>query len=68
VTRVISTVGAKYWLTRLKTKIAHGGRQSFGYDGSRSEYLLSHRYRDKPSRRLHAGTHEIMKVLIARSL
>jgi alkylation response protein AidB-like acyl-CoA dehydrogenase len=64
----MGTVRAKYWLTELETKIVQSGLQLFGHCGYRSEYSISHRYRDQSVRRLYAGTHEIMKVLIARSL
>ena len=65
---VVGLVRAKYWLTELKTKVVHCGLQLFGHDGYRSEYWISHRYRGTSFRRLYAGTHAIMKVLIARSL
>jgi len=65
---VVRAVQAKYWLTELKTKIVHCGLQLFGHGGYRSEYSISPRYPDTSSRRLYAGTHEIMKVVIARSL
>ena len=67
-THAIRTVRAKYWSTELETKSVQICRQLFGHHGYRSEYSISHRYRDKPFRRLYAGTHEIMKVLIARKL
>jgi acyl-CoA dehydrogenase len=68
VTHPISTVRAKYWLTELEIKIVESCQPLFGHKGYRSEYSISHRCRDKPFRRLYAGTHEIMKVLVARSL
>jgi len=67
-THAIGTVRAKYWSIKLEIKIVQSCRQWFGHHGYRSEYSISHRYRDKPFGRLYAGTHEIMKVLIARSL
>jgi acyl-CoA dehydrogenase len=67
-THALSTVGAKYWSTELEIKIVESCRQLFAHHGYRSQYSVSHRYRGKPFRRLCAGTHEIMKVLIARSL
>jgi len=67
-THALRTVRAKYWSTELEIKIVQKCRQLFGHHGYRGEYSISYRYRDKPFRRLYAGTHEIMKVLIARSL
>jgi acyl-CoA dehydrogenase len=67
-TPALRTVRAKYWSTELEIKIVQKCRQLFGHHGYRGEYSISYRYRDKPFRRLCAGTHEIMKVLIARSL
>jgi len=67
-THAVSPVRAKYWLAELEIKIVESCRELFGHKGYRSEYSVTHRYRDKPFRRLYAGTHEIMKVLMARSL
>ncbi len=40
----------------------------FGGYGYMEEYPISHMYRDARVMRICAGTNEIMKVLIARSL
>ena len=45
---------AKYWITDIQGKI--------------KEYPISRMYRDARVMRIYAGTNEIMKVLIARSL
>jgi hypothetical protein len=42
--------------------------QLFGGYGYMDEYPISHMYRDARVMRIYAGTNEIMKLLIARSL
>ena len=59
---------AKYWLTDLQNKIVDRCLQLFGGYGYMDEYPISRLYRDARVLRIYAGTNEIMKLLIARSL
>jgi acyl-CoA dehydrogenase len=59
---------AKYWLTDLQGKIIDRCLQLFGGYGYMEEYPISRMYRDARVLRIYAGTNEIMKLLIARSL
>jgi acyl-CoA dehydrogenase len=59
---------AKYWLTDLLAKIADRCLQLFGGYGYMDEYPISRLYRDARVLRIYAGTNEIMKLMIARSL
>jgi len=59
---------AKYWHTDLLGKIADRCLQLFGGYGYMDEYPISRIYRDARVMRIYAGTNEIMKLLIARSL
>ncbi len=59
---------AKYWLSDLAGKIIDRCLQLFGGYGYMDEYPISRLYRDARVMRIDAGTNEIMKLLIARSL
>src|SRR5947209_5002728 len=59
---------AKYWLTDLQGKIIDRCLQCFGGYGYMEEFPISRMYRDARVSRIYAGTNEIMKLLIARSL
>jgi acyl-CoA dehydrogenase len=59
---------AKYWLTDLQNKVVDRCLQLFGGYGYMDEYPISRMYRDARVQRIYAGTNEIMKLLIARSL
>lgn len=59
---------AKYWLTDLQNRIVDRCLQLFGGYGYMEEYPISRMYRDARVQRIYAGTNEIMKLLIARSL
>src|SRR5262249_60878440 len=59
---------AKYWLTDLKKKTVDRCRNLFGGYGYREKSPISRMYRDARVQRIYAGTNEIMKLLIARSL
>jgi acyl-CoA dehydrogenase len=59
---------AKYWLSDLQGKIVDRCLQLFGGYGYMDEYPISRMYRDARVQRIYAGTNEIMKLLIARSL
>ncbi len=59
---------AKYWLTDLQNSIVDRCLQLFGGYGYMDEYPISRMYRDARVQRIYAGTNEIMKLMIARSL
>jgi acyl-CoA dehydrogenase len=59
---------AKSWTTDLLGKIVDRCLQLFGGYGYMDEYPISRLYRDARVMRIYAGTNEIMKLLIARSL
>jgi len=59
---------AKYWLTDLLGTLVDRCLQLFGGYGYMDEYPISRMYRDARVLRIYAGTNEIMKLLIARSL
>jgi acyl-CoA dehydrogenase len=59
---------AKYWHSDLVGKIVDRCLQLFGGYGYMDEYPISRLYRDARVMRIYAGTNEIMKLLIARSL
>ena len=59
---------AKYWLTDLQNTVVDRCLQLFGGYGYMDEYPISRMYRDARVQRIYAGTNEIMKLLIARSL
>ncbi len=59
---------AKYWITDAQGKIIDRCLQLFGGYGYMEEYPISRMYRDARVMRIYAGTNEIMKVLIARTL
>ena len=58
----------KYWHTDLLGKIIDRCLQLFGGYGYMDEYPISRLYRDARVMRIYAGTNEIMKLMIARSL
>ena len=59
---------AKYRLTDLQCDIVDRCLQLFGGYGYMDEYPNARMYRDARVQRIYAGTNEIMKLLIARSL
>ena len=59
---------AKYRLTDILGRIVDRCLQLFGGYGYMEEFPISRIYRDARVMRIYAGTNEIMKVLIARSL
>jgi acyl-CoA dehydrogenase len=59
---------AKYWLSDLQNSLVDRCLQLFGGYGYMDEYPISRMYRDARVQRIYAGTNEIMKLLIARSL
>ncbi|MFN0262442.1 acyl-CoA dehydrogenase family protein [Tepidamorphus sp. 3E244] len=59
---------AKYRVTDLQCKIVDDCLQLHGGYGYMDEYPISRMFRDARVQRIYAGTNEIMKVLIGRSL
>jgi len=59
---------AKYWLTDLQCKIIDRCLQLHGGYGYMNEYPIARMFRDARVERIYAGTNEIMKVVIARTL
>ena len=59
---------AKYWITDLQGKVIDRCLQLFGGYGYMDEFPISRLYRDARVMRIYAGSNEIMKVIIARSL
>jgi acyl-CoA dehydrogenase len=59
---------AKSWATDMLGKIADRCLQLFGGYGYMDEYPISRLYRDARVMRIYAGTNEIMKLVVARSL
>jgi acyl-CoA dehydrogenase len=69
--RALDTVTAsmaKYWVTDTEGKIVDRCLQLFGGHGYMDEYPILRMYRDSRVLRIYAGTNEIMKLVIARSL
>jgi acyl-CoA dehydrogenase len=59
---------AKQWTTDLLCTLVDRCLQLFGGYGYMDEYPISRLYRDARVMRIYAGTNEIMKLLISRSL
>jgi len=59
---------AKYWLSELNGKITDQCLQFFGGYGFMNEYPIARAWRDARVTRIYAGTTEVMKLLISRSI
>ena len=59
---------AKYWLTELQCRVADECLQLHGGYGYIWEYPVARAWADARVQRIYAGTNEIMKELIARSV
>ncbi|MBX9591818.1 MAG: acyl-CoA dehydrogenase family protein [Hyphomonadaceae bacterium] len=59
---------AKWWLTELESRVIDTCLQLFGGYGYMVEYPIARAYADARVHRIYAGTTEIMKELVARSL
>lgn len=59
---------AKYWTSDLQCKVIDDCLQLFGGYGYMVEYQIANLYADARVQRIYAGSNEIMKELIARSL
>ncbi len=59
---------AKYWTTDRASKVLDDCLQLFGGYGYMAEYPISRAWVDNRVQRIYAGTNEIMKEIISRSL
>jgi acyl-CoA dehydrogenase len=59
---------AKYWLTEKQCEVVDECVQLHGGYGYMMEYPIARMWVDSRVQRIYAGTNEIMKELIARSL
>ena len=59
---------AKYWCSDLQNKVIDECVQRFGGYGFMWEYPVARAWADARVQRIYAGTNEIMKEIIARSL
>ena len=59
---------AKYWVSDLQCKIVDECLQLFGGYGYMTEYPISQLFLDARVQRIYAGSTEIMKDLIGRSM
>ena len=59
---------AKYWTTDLLSEVTDACVQLFGGYGYTTEYKISEMWVDSRVNRIYAGTNEIMKELVGRSL
>lgn len=58
----------KWWLSELECKVVDSCLQLFGGYGYMREYPIARAYEDARVHRIYAGSNEIMKEIIARSL
>jgi len=58
----------KYWLSELECKVVDTCQQLFGGYGYMREYPIARAYEDCRVHRIYAGSNEIMREIIARSL
>jgi len=59
---------AKYWCTDLQCKVMDACVQLFGGYGYMWDYPITRAYADARVQRIHGGTNEIMKEVIARGM
>ncbi|MCY1247510.1 Cyclohexane-1-carbonyl-CoA dehydrogenase [compost metagenome] len=59
---------AKFWTTETLGKVVDECLQMFGGYGYMLEYPIARMYIDARVQRIYAGTSEIMKEIVARSL
>ncbi|MCM3734398.1 acyl-CoA dehydrogenase family protein [Bacillus cytotoxicus] len=59
---------AKWWITHIAKKVAAECMQLHGGYGYMEEYEIARRCRDIPVSAIYAGTNEIMKNIIAKSM
>lgn len=65
---VATAAMAKYWLTDSQCTVVDRCLQLFGGYGYTTEYPIARMYADARVQKIYAGTNEVMKELIARSL
>jgi len=58
----------KYWLTDVEAKVLDQCVQMHGGYGFMREYPVARAYADSRGQRIYAGTNEVMKEIIARTL
>jgi acyl-CoA dehydrogenase len=59
---------AKWWTTDLQCRVIDECLQLFGGYGYMTEYPIARMYADARAQKIYAGTNEVMKMLIARTL
>jgi acyl-CoA dehydrogenase len=59
---------AKWWTTDMQGRVVDECLQLFGGYGYMTEYPIARMYADARVQRIYAGTNEVMKMLIARTL
>lgn len=59
---------AKWWVTERASEVADECLQLFGGYGYMTEYPISRMWVDARVQKIYAGTNEIMKEIIARTL
>jgi len=65
---VATAAMAKYWLTEQQCSVIDRCLQLFGGYGYMTEYPIARMYADARVQRIYAGSNEVMKELVARSL
>jgi acyl-CoA dehydrogenase len=65
---VATAAMAKYWLTDRQCEVVDRCLQLFGGYGYMLEYPIARMYTDSRVQKIYAGSNEIMKELVARSL
>jgi len=65
---VATAAMAKYWLTDRQCEVVDRCLQLFGGYGYMIEYPIARMYTDSRVQKIYAGSNEIMKELVARSL
>jgi acyl-CoA dehydrogenase len=65
---VQETSMAKWWITEMCKRVIDGCLQFYGGYGYMEEYPVCRAYRDARVQTIYAGTTEVMKVIIAKSM
>lgn len=64
----VTAAMAKWWTTDTQCKVIDECLQFFGGYGYMTEYPIARMYQDARVQKIYAGTNEVMKMLIARTL
>ncbi|MDO8290523.1 MAG: acyl-CoA dehydrogenase family protein [Parvibaculum sp.] len=64
----VTAAMAKWWTTDAQCKVIDECLQFFGGYGYMTEYPIARMYQDARVQKIYAGTNEVMKMLIARTL